>query len=280
MEWGAEFILIFMPLGCKWQEMVLVSGSHLRILASYYGHFKPWLKDKDEFHTASWPQHEIFTCGISGSEDQKSGDADEELGDHGTMLAHHRLWSSRNWLLGLCKAFAVLVLHFRSGLLQFFLGMGSQPVSLGFPGKDGTPLGLNGALGSFGELIGKIYRGSEHFFDHFVDKSLPLSADQVLSSLIATFSSTAALFCCLVWRLFQKCFTVCLDVAGSCWSSFLAVFGICWTSIRRWLNHWQMVQNPQTCFLKKHESTRFSPSLGACEHIHLEALPLNPQGGD
>eukprot|EP00438_Fugacium_kawagutii_P019955 Skav226918 [mRNA] locus=scaffold1147:84042:89594:+ [translate_table: standard] len=64
MEWGAEFILTFM------------------ILASYWGHFKPWISTKEEFHKATQ--------------------------------------------------------------LQI--------------GKDGTPLGLNGALGSFGVFIGKIYR--------------------------------------------------------------------------------------------------------------------------
>lgn len=82
MEWGAEFILIFM------------------ILASYVGHFKPWRETKEEFHME--------------------------------MLLKNAA------IIGQC-----------------LLTIGFEVPEIG---KDGTPLGLNGALGSFGEFIGKIYR--------------------------------------------------------------------------------------------------------------------------
>ncbi|CAK9017061.1 unnamed protein product [Durusdinium trenchii] len=81
MEWGAEFLLIFL------------------LLASYYGHFKPWMQTKEEFHT------EMLLKNLA--------------------------------LMGQC-----------------FLTIGFEVPEIG---KDGTPLGLNGALGEFGEVCGKIY---------------------------------------------------------------------------------------------------------------------------
>ena len=82
MEWGAEFLLIFM------------------LLASYVGHYKPWRETKEDFH-----------------------------------------------LEMLLKNVAI---------------MGQCLLTIGFEvpeiGKDGTPLGLNGALGIYGEKIGEIYR--------------------------------------------------------------------------------------------------------------------------
>ena len=72
MEWGAEFLLIFLKLGkCK------AIAESARILASYYGHYKPWKESKEEFHMA--PKH------LRPFETLCSGNAAEKCGPHGPV---------------------------------------------------------------------------------------------------------------------------------------------------------------------------------------------------
>lgn len=94
MEWGAEFLLIFLKLG---ESMAIAQSA--RILASYYGHYKPWKESKEEFHV--------------------------------DMLMKNAA------LMGQC-----------------LLTVGFEVPEIG---KDGTPLGLGGRLGKFGDVTGDIY---------------------------------------------------------------------------------------------------------------------------
>ncbi|CAJ1362343.1 unnamed protein product [Effrenium voratum] len=82
MEWGAEFLFIFM------------------VIATYYGHYKPFKEKRDEFN-----------------------------------------------LQMVLKNLAII------GVTLMTIGFEVPEI-----GKDGTPLGLNGALGPLGEFFGEIYR--------------------------------------------------------------------------------------------------------------------------